>query len=142
LRPGWRLSVEGGERERKISRSTYYLTIDFDPASPVLFACDMYDGAQHANLAIRERLQERIPKRKLERIRAQLQQDLPGFEYSGSTSVWWANSHALGDRKLLAFEDDNIWKAIVEPEAAAEQVIGIAVKLEAIVRKASSSLGH
>jgi hypothetical protein len=71
-----------------------------------------------------------------------LQQDLPGFEYSGSTSLWWANSHALGDRKLLAFEDDNIWKAIVEPEAAAEQVIGIAVKLEAIVRKASSSLGH
>jgi hypothetical protein len=137
LRPGWRASTDGSERERKISRSTYYLTIDFDPASPVVFACDMYDGAQHANLAIRERLQERSPKRKLDRIRAGLQQDLPGFEYPGSSWLWWANSHSLGDKRLLDLEDDNIWKAIVDPQAAAEQIVGFAAKLEAAVLKAS-----
>jgi hypothetical protein len=141
LRPGWRLSTEGGERERKISRSTYYLTIDFDPASPVVFACDLYDGAQHANFAIRERLQERRPTRKLDRIKALLQQTLPGFEYPGSSWLWWANSDALSDKRLLLLEDDNIWKAIVNPQAAATQVIEVAAKLEAVVREAAAAAG-
>lgn len=136
LKPGWTLTNKPDGRERRSSSGTFYLTVDFDRSLPVVFACDLYDGGQHASIAIRERIVPSPPVRKLNRVRSALQTRLPGYERAQGSWLWWANASTLADKDQFELSDHNIWKAAVDPETLSGSIVKIAEKLETVIREA------
>jgi hypothetical protein len=132
----WSVSDSHNGRERKVETGKYFLTIDFDPSWPVVFAFDLYSYGHHANCAIRERVVERPPARQLRRIELALQSALPKFERPGKSWLWWSPATTLDERGLIELGDPNIWKAAADPQALAGEIIKIAEVLETAIRSA------
>jgi hypothetical protein len=132
----WSVSDSAKVRERKLETGKYFLTIDFDPSWPVVFAFDLYSYGHHANCAIRERVVERPPARQLRRIELALQSTLPKFERPGKGWLWWSPATTLDERGLIELGDPNIWKAAADPATLATEIIKIAEVLETAIRSA------
>lgn len=132
----WIITDNPRPRERKTSSDTYYLTIDFDPTFPALMAVDMFDGVLHANFAVRERVQERPPRRKLSAIAHALQTALPGHSGPEKTWLWWADTHSLVEEERISLPDQNIWKCVAQVSELAGAIVKMGHTFEAVIAEA------
>jgi hypothetical protein len=132
----WSVSDSAKVRERKVETGKYFLTIDFDPSWPVVFAFDLYSYGHHANCAVRERVVARPPVRQLRRIQSALQSALAKFEPPGGSWLWWSPATTLAERGFIELSDPNIWKTAADPDGLATEIIKIGEVLESVIRSA------
>ncbi|MGB7370786.1 PD-(D/E)XK nuclease family protein [Erythrobacter sp.] len=132
----WRAMTGSKERFGNLTGGYHYLTIDFKKDWPVVFVFEIAPHSNAAYLGVARRHRAVLAKAKADRIWKALDDHVHlAPDGGGSDWLWSAQQQHFAGRDWLNPEHRHIWKAMIDPDALAGRIVGLASAVERTIRE-------